>query len=76
MRKSNVSIVERTYRSHMVRGQQGYLIFERTIDLWIFSNKVELQGQIYHLSELGLTLHEEETLKRIASEQQRTLNAS
>lgn len=75
MRKSNVSLVERTYRVYMVRGQKTYLIFERAIDLWIFSNKVEMQGQIYNTSELGLTSHEEETLKRVANEQQRILNA-
>ena len=75
MRKANVSLVERTYRAYMVRGQKVYLIFERAIDLWIFSNKVEMQGQIYNTAELGLTSHEEDTLKRVANEQQRILNA-
>ena len=76
MRKSSVALVERAYRDYMVRGQQVYLIFERAITSWIFSSKVELQGQIYALSELGLTLHEEDTLKRVAIEYQAMLNAS
>lgn len=74
MRKSSVSLVERTYRAYIVRGQKVYLILERAIDRWVFSRKVEMQGQIYNVSELGLSVQEYETLLNVARREEATLN--